>query len=162
MGNEIALEELDENTNKSTKCCFKGKWQYIFLFSHLKEQSKLFNNFSYRFFISRLVFEIFSLEVMRCQPSWIIFYLINGSFGDVTTGINHIKVFVADQILIGRCFKGFKWSWYFQAHTEYNFECKMISGCLDKNIAWPLLWRNMHIYKNPRWRTFNFFRLKYL
>jgi hypothetical protein len=32
---------------------------------------------------------------------------INGSFGDVTTGINHIKVFVADQILIGRCFKGF-------------------------------------------------------
>jgi hypothetical protein len=86
----------------------KGKWQYIFLFSHLKEQLKLFNNFSYRFFISRLVFEIFSLEVMRCQPSWIIFYLINGSFGDVTTGINHIKVFVADQILIGRCFKGFK------------------------------------------------------
>ena len=52
---------------------FKGKWQYIFLFSHLKEQLKLFNNFSYRFFISRLVFEIFSLEVMRCQPSWIIF-----------------------------------------------------------------------------------------
>jgi hypothetical protein len=30
------------------------------------------------------------------------------SFGDVTTGINHIKVFVADQILIGRCFKGFE------------------------------------------------------
>ena len=78
-----------------------------FLFSHLKEQLKLFNNFSYRFFISRLVFEIFSLEVMRCQPSWIIFYLINGSFGDVTTGINHIKVFVADQILIGR-FQGLK------------------------------------------------------
>ena len=20
-------------------------------------------------------------------------------------------------------------------HTEYNFECKMIGGCLDKNIA---------------------------
>jgi hypothetical protein len=91
-----------------TRNTFKGKWQYIFLFSHLKEQLKLFNNFSYRFFISRLVFEIFSLEVMRCQPSWIIFYLINGSFGDVTTGINNIKVFVADQILIGRCFKGFK------------------------------------------------------
>jgi hypothetical protein len=30
-----------------------------------------------------------------------IFDLINDSFGDVTTGMNHIKVFVADQILIG-------------------------------------------------------------
>ena len=52
---------------------FKGKWQYIFLFSHLKERLKLFNNFFYRFFISCLVLEIFSLEVMRCQPSWINF-----------------------------------------------------------------------------------------
>jgi hypothetical protein len=31
-----------------------------------------------------------------------------GRFGDVTTGINHIKIFVADQILIGRCFQGFE------------------------------------------------------
>jgi hypothetical protein len=38
----------------------------------------------------------------------------------------------------------------------------MISGCLDKNIAWPLLWRDMHIYKNLRWRRFHFFWLKYL
>jgi hypothetical protein len=59
----------------------------------------------------------------------------------------HINVFIADQILIGRCFKGFEWSWYFEGQTEYSFECKMISGCLDKNIAWPLLWRDMHIYK---------------
>jgi hypothetical protein len=36
------------------------------------------------------------------------FFSINGSFGDVTTAINRIKVFVADQILIGRCFKGFE------------------------------------------------------
>jgi hypothetical protein len=50
-----------------------------------------------------------------------IFDIINGSFGGVTTGINHIKVFVADQMLIGSCFKG--------------FECKMNSGCVDKNIA---------------------------
>ena len=63
--------------------------------------------------------------------------MCDGSFGDVITGINHVKVFVADQILIGRCFKGFKWSWYFQGHTEYNFGCNMIGGCLDKNIAWP-------------------------
>jgi hypothetical protein len=33
---------------------------------------------------------------------------INGSFGDITTRINHIKVLVADQILIGKCFKGSK------------------------------------------------------
>jgi hypothetical protein len=33
---------------------------------------------------------------------------MNSSFGDVTTGINHIKVFVDDQILIGICFKGFE------------------------------------------------------
>ena len=51
----------------------KGKWQYIFYFSHLKELLKLFNNFFYRFFISCLVLEIFSLEMMRCQPSWIQF-----------------------------------------------------------------------------------------
>jgi hypothetical protein len=133
-----------------------------FLFSNLKELLKLFNNFFYLFCISCWVLEIFSLEEMRCQPSWINFWFINGSFGDVTTGINHIKAFVADQILIGRCFKGFKWSWYFEGHTENNFECKMISGCLDRNIAWPLLWRNLYIYKNPRWRTFHFFRLKYL
>jgi hypothetical protein len=29
-------------------------------------------------------------------------------FGDVKTGINHIKVFFADQILTGKCFKGFE------------------------------------------------------
>jgi hypothetical protein len=51
----------------------KGKWQYKFLFSHLKELLKLFNNFLYRFFISCLLLEIFSLEVMRCPPSWINF-----------------------------------------------------------------------------------------
>jgi hypothetical protein len=38
------------------------------------------------------------LEVLRSPPSWINFL---SSFGDVTTGINHIKVFVANQILIG-------------------------------------------------------------
>jgi hypothetical protein len=38
--------------------------------------------------------------------------------------------------LIGRCFKGFEWSWYFEGQTEYSFGCKMISVCLDKNIAW--------------------------
>jgi hypothetical protein len=54
-------------------------------------------------------------------------------------------VFVADQILIGICFKGFEWSWYFEGQTEYSFECKMICGCLDKNIAWPLLWRDICI-----------------
>jgi hypothetical protein len=81
----------------------KEKWQYKFLFSYLKELLKLYNNFFYRFFISCLVLETFSLEVIRCPPSWMI--VINGRFGDVTTGINHIKVFVADQILIGRCFK---------------------------------------------------------
>jgi hypothetical protein len=69
---------------------------------------------------------------MRCSPSWINFWFINGSFGDVTTRINYIKVFVADQILIGKCFE---WSWYFEGQTEYSFECKMISGCLDKNIV---------------------------
>ena len=85
-----------------------GKWQYKFLFSYLKDLLKQYINFFYRFFISCLVLEIFSPEVTRCPPSWIFFDLINGSFGDVTTGINHIKVFVADQILIGRCIKGFE------------------------------------------------------
>jgi hypothetical protein len=51
----------------------KGKWQYTFLFSHLKELLKLYINFLYRFFIPCLVLEIFSLEVMRCPPSWIHF-----------------------------------------------------------------------------------------
>jgi hypothetical protein len=73
-------------------------------------------------------------------PEKAIYYgPVNGSFGDVTTGIKHIKAFVADQILIGRCFEGFEWSWYFGGQTEYSFECKMISRCLDKNIVWPLL-----------------------
>jgi hypothetical protein len=157
---DSSMRSHSSNEENHNKKCKRGKWQYIFLFSHLKEHLKLFNNFFYRFFISCFVLEIFSLEVMRCQPSWIHFLSHYGSFGDVTTGINHINVFVADQILIGRCFKGFKWSWYLQGHTEYNFECKMISGCLDKSIVWPLLWRIMHIYKNPRWRTFHFFRLK--
>jgi hypothetical protein len=78
-----------------------------------------------------------------------------------TTGINHIKVFVADQILIGRCFKGFEWSWYFEGQREYSFDCKIISDCLDKNIALPLLWRDMHIYKKW-WHAFHSFRSKYL
>ena len=46
--------------------------------------------------------------------------LINGSFVDVITGINHIKVFVADQILIGRRFNGFEWSGHFERQTEYS------------------------------------------
>jgi hypothetical protein len=45
------------------------KRQYKFLFSHLKELLKLYINFFYRFFISCLVPEIFSLEVMRCPTS---------------------------------------------------------------------------------------------
>ena len=73
---EIKLKQYISISN-ITQChaffCIKGKWQYIFLFSHLKELLKLFNNFFYRFFISRLVLEIFSLEVMTCQPSWIHF-----------------------------------------------------------------------------------------
>jgi hypothetical protein len=36
--------------------------------------------------------------------------------------------------LIGRCFKGFEWSWYFEGQTEYSFECKIISVCLDTKI----------------------------
>jgi hypothetical protein len=35
---------------------------------------KLYINFFYRFFIFCLVLEIFSLEVMRCPPSWIYFW----------------------------------------------------------------------------------------
>jgi hypothetical protein len=61
--------------------------------------------------------------------------LDDGSFDDVTTGINNIKVFAADQILIGRCFKSFEGARYFEEQTEYRFECKMTSVCLDKNIA---------------------------
>jgi hypothetical protein len=41
---------------------------------------------------------------MRCGGHPII---NNGNSGDATTGIT-IKVIVADQILIGRCFKGFR------------------------------------------------------
>ena len=84
-----------------------GKWQYKFLFSYLKDLLKLYIHYLHRFFISCLVLEIFSPEVTRCPSHWIFFYL-NGSFGDVTTGINHIKAFFADQILIGRCIKGFE------------------------------------------------------
>jgi hypothetical protein len=107
------FKKFSSSKCKQTVCLhygldFQGKWQYNFLFSHLKELLKLHINFFYRFFISCLVLEIFSLEVTRCPPSWINVHLIN--IGDVTTGINHIKVFVADQILIGRCFKGFEWS----------------------------------------------------
>jgi hypothetical protein len=49
--------------------------------------------------------------------------------------LNNIKVFAADQILIGRCFKSFEGARYFEEQTEYRFECKMTSVCLDKNIA---------------------------
>jgi hypothetical protein len=160
---EMIIDNFQKVWNNSSGLFYlKGNGNIFFYFLIWKNfWNYLITSFTYSC-ISCLVLEIFSLEIMRCQPSWINFWFINGSFGDVTTGINHIKAFVADQILIGRCFKGFKWSWYFEGHTEYHFECKIISGCLDKNIAWPLLWRNLHIYKNPRWRTFHFFRLKYL
>jgi hypothetical protein len=60
----------------------KGKWQFKFLFSHLKELLKLYINLLYRFFISCLILEIFSIEVMRCpiRHRGYIFDLINGSF----------------------------------------------------------------------------------
>jgi hypothetical protein len=38
---------------------FKGKWQYIFLFSHLKEHLKPYIKLFYRFFISFLLLQIF-------------------------------------------------------------------------------------------------------
>ena len=44
----------------------KGNGNIYLLFSHSKELLKLFNNLFYRFLISRLVLEIFSLEVMTC------------------------------------------------------------------------------------------------
>jgi hypothetical protein len=37
----------------------KGKWQYIFLFSHLKEHLKPYIKLFYRFFISFLLLQIF-------------------------------------------------------------------------------------------------------
>jgi hypothetical protein len=85
-----------------------------------------------RFFISCFVLGYFHLKFWDVRHLGYIFYLINGSFGDVATGIDHIKVFVADQILIGRCFKDFEWSWYFEGQTGYSFECKMVSVCLDQ------------------------------
>jgi hypothetical protein len=38
---------------------FKGKWQYIFLFSRLKEHLKPYIKLFYRFFISCLLLQIF-------------------------------------------------------------------------------------------------------
>ena len=39
--------------------CVKGKWQYIFLFSRLKEHLKPYLKLFYRFFISCLLLQIF-------------------------------------------------------------------------------------------------------
>ena len=115
----------------------------------------------YWFIISCLVLKIFWLKAMRFPPSWMIFYLIHDGFGDVTSEISHIKVLLGDQIQIGRCFKGFEWFCYLKKCPEYNFDLIMVSGCQDKNIAWPCMWRNVHIYKNPRWRTSHCFQSKY-
>jgi hypothetical protein len=68
-----SISYLNNTVYKLHQFSIKGKWQYKFLFSHFEELWKLLNNFSFRFFISCLVLEIFSLEVMRCPPSWIHF-----------------------------------------------------------------------------------------
>jgi hypothetical protein len=68
------------------------------LFSHLKKLLKLYiSNFFYRFVISCLVLEIFSREVIRCPPSWIIFWsqltvVLVTSQQVVTTGRHNIVV----------------------------------------------------------------------
>ena len=49
----------------------KGKWQQIFLSSHLKETPKQYMEVYYRIFISALFREIFSFEIFSCPPSWI-------------------------------------------------------------------------------------------
>jgi hypothetical protein len=69
--------------------------QYIYLF-HLKELLKLYANLLYRLFASCLVFEIFSLKIISCPPSWINFYLI-GDFSDVKSRVSHIKLHLNDQ-----------------------------------------------------------------
>jgi hypothetical protein len=52
-------------------------------------------------------------------------------------------------------------SWYFQGKTEYSFECKMIySVCLDKNIAWPLLWRAYCISTKFKMADISFLSIK--
>ena len=50
---------------------FKGKWQQIFLSSHLKETPKQYMEVCYRNVISALFREIFSFEIFSCPPSWI-------------------------------------------------------------------------------------------
>jgi hypothetical protein len=56
-----------------------------------------------------LIFHILfgSSNILTCSNEMSAI-LDDGSFDDVTTGINNIKVFAADQILIGRCFKSSK------------------------------------------------------
>ena len=55
----------------------KGKWQYKFLFSHLKELLKLYINLFYRFFISSSVLEIFSLEASNEMSAILDTFLIS-------------------------------------------------------------------------------------
>jgi hypothetical protein len=89
-------------------------------------------------------------RVVRCPVLWIICVVNNVMF---------FCYFFYRYILLGT----------FILHIISNKLCRVNLSFMtkfvkkkDKNIAWPLLWRNMHIYKNPRWRTFHFFRLKYL
>jgi hypothetical protein len=44
---------------RTSKISIKGKWQYIFLFSRLKEHLKPYMKLFYRFFISCLLLQIF-------------------------------------------------------------------------------------------------------
>ena len=49
----------------------KGKWQQMFLSSHLKETLKQYMEAYYRIFRSALFREIFSFEIFSFPPSWI-------------------------------------------------------------------------------------------
>ena len=82
----------------------KGTRQYIYFLFHLKELLKLYANLLHRLFAYCLVFEIFSLKIISCPPSWINSYLI-GDFSDVKSRVSHIKLHLNDRITVSLVWK---------------------------------------------------------
>ena len=65
----------------------KGYWKQKFLLSYLNEHLKLFLTVCYKFFITCLILEIFSLKATKCLPSGIVEYM------HVTSQVGSSKVF---------------------------------------------------------------------
>jgi hypothetical protein len=135
----------------------KGKRQYIFLFSHLKELliKTIYNTV---FFTSCLLLQIFWLKGKKCPPA--IFNFCRYAY-HVTTGV--MQHFLSRQTLIILHSK--QYSVCPSKYQDHSKHLPINIWSATNTFKWLIpLWRHLPLMRSkmyPRWQTSHYFKWKY-